>query len=92
MEYVLKPLEKYVVNIVQWGDTESLAVSDIDSDIFTDIEKIVKRIKTRSKGNTYISIECNRNLADYIKKFAQSKNRRHSNYVNWQEHQQIKPL
>lgn len=68
MEYVLKPLEKYVVNIVQWGDTESLAVSDIDSDIFTDIEKIVKRIKTRSKGNTYISIECNRNLADYIKK------------------------
>lgn len=68
MEYVLKPLEKYVVNIVQWGDTESLADSNIDSDVFTDIEKIVKRIKTRSKGNTYISIEYNRNLADYIKK------------------------
>lgn len=66
MEYVLKPLEKYVVQIVQWGDTEYLFESSISTSIFTDIEQIVKKIKTRSKPSSYLSIVCNRELAEYI--------------------------
>ena len=66
MEYVLKPLEKYVVQIVQWGDSEDFFESTKDSDEFSDIPKIVKKIKSRTKEDAYLSVEFNRDLATYI--------------------------
>lgn len=67
MEYVLKPLEKYVVQIVQWGDTDDL-IDDtlIDVSVFGDIEQIVRKIKTRTKPDAYLSIDCNHELAEYV--------------------------
>ncbi len=67
MEYVLKPLEKYVVNIVQWGDAEGLLDTQLNVDYFSNIEKIIQKIKTRSKNNTYISIDYNKELLEYIR-------------------------
>lgn len=66
MEYVLKPLEKYIIQIVQWGTAEDLLDETVDSAVFADIEQIVKRIKTRTKTDAYISINCNRELVDSI--------------------------
>lgn len=66
MEYVLKPFEKYIIQIVQWGTAEDLLDESIDSVLFADIEQIVKRIKTRTKADTYISINCNEALVDSI--------------------------
>ena len=48
-EYVLKPLEKYVVNIVEWGNTDDLASSPVDASVFSNMEQVVYKIKTRSK-------------------------------------------
>lgn len=62
MEHVLKPLEKYIIQIVQWGTAEDLLDESIDSDLFADIEQIVKRIKVRTKPDAYISIKCNEDL------------------------------
>lgn len=66
MEYVLKPLEKYIIQIVQWGTAEDLLDESVDSVLFADIEQIVKRIKTRTKSDAYISIDCNEDLVDSI--------------------------
>ena len=66
MEYVLKPLEKYVVQIVQWGDTEDFLGSAVELSAFTDIPQIVRKIKARSKEASYLAIVHNRELANYI--------------------------
>lgn len=66
MEYVLKPLEKYLIQIVQWGTTEDFFDESIDVNLFDNIEQIIKKIKTRSKADAYLSINCNQALADYI--------------------------
>ena len=66
MEYMLKPLEKYVVNIVQWGDTEDLFDPAVDVKSFSNIEGIIKKIKVRSKTESFISIRCNENLVNSI--------------------------
>ena len=66
MEYVLKPLEKYLINIVQWGTAEDLLDESVDTNLFADIEQIVKKIKTRTKPEAYISIKCNKELVNSI--------------------------
>lgn len=66
MEYALKPLEKYIINIVAWGQTDDFFESAIDKAAFEDIKKIVKKIKTRSKDAAYLSIDCNESLAEKI--------------------------
>ena len=67
MEYVLKPLEKYVVNIVQWGDTEDLFDPSVDIGSFSNIiENIIRKIKYRSKAESFISIRCNEDLLNTI--------------------------
>ena len=66
MEYVLKPLEKYVVQIVQWGDTEDFLGSAVELSAFTDIPQIVRKIKARSKEASYLAIVHNQELANYI--------------------------
>lgn len=66
MEHVLKPLEKYLINIVQWGTAEDLLDESVDANLFADIEQIVKKIKTRTKPEAYISIKCNKELVNSI--------------------------
>jgi signal transduction histidine kinase len=66
MEYVLKPLEKYVTQIVQWGATDDLFDESVDANLFENIEQIIKKIKTRTKAEAYISINCNQALAETI--------------------------
>ena len=66
MEHVLKPLEKYLIRIVQWGTAEDLLDETIDTDLFADIEKIIKIIKTRTKPEAYLSIKCNQELMSSI--------------------------
>ena len=67
-EYVLKPLEKYIIQIVQWGTAEDLLSESINENLFADIEQIIKKIKTRTKPDAYISIECNKELVNAILK------------------------
>lgn len=66
MEYALKPLEKYIINITKWGQTDDFFESAIDKSEFEDIKRIVKKIKTRSKEAAYLSIDCNESLAEKI--------------------------
>ena len=61
-EYVFKPLEKYVVQVVQWGDTESFLDAAKGKEAFNDIPQIIKRVKTRTKAEAYLSIEYNKEL------------------------------
>lgn len=72
-EYVLKPLEKYVVNIVEWGNTDDLASSPVDASVFSNMEQVVYKIKTRSKPETFVSIECNDDLASIISQYRSDK-------------------
>lgn len=62
MEYVLKPLEKYLIQIVRWGTAENLMDESIDVNLFADINQLIKRIKTRTKAEAYLSITCNQEL------------------------------
>lgn len=66
MEHVLKPLEKYLIQIVKWGTAEDLLSESLDANLFADIEQIVKKIKTRTKPDAYISIKCNKELVNSI--------------------------
>ena len=72
IEYILKPLEKYVIQIIQWGTDVNFFDSALDSKIFEDITKIIKKIKTRSKDEAYISIEYNKELPDIISSYKSS--------------------
>ena len=69
LEYAFKPLEKYVVQIVQWGDTESFEESVKDIDTFNDVPQIVRKIKSRTKKDAYISIEYNQDLTQIIAQY-----------------------
>lgn len=66
MEYVLKPLEKYLTQIVNWGTAEYLWDESIDEDLFSDVKKIIRKIKTRTKPDAYLSIKCNQELVNSI--------------------------
>ena len=66
-EYMLKPLEKYVVNIFHWGeefvDAQSLAENIKD---FDDLEAILKKIKARFKEDNLINAEYNQDIMQII--------------------------
>lgn len=66
-EYLLKPLEKYVVNIIHWGeeviDSESLA-STIDG--YGDLEAVLKKIKARFKPEALLKSSYNEELTEII--------------------------
>lgn len=66
-EYLLKPLEKYVVNIIHWGeeviDSESLA-STIDG--YGDLEAVLKKIKARFKPEALLKASYNKELTEVI--------------------------
>ena len=66
IEYVLKPLEKYVVNIVQWGDTENFIDSAKKTDVFENIPSIIKMVKSRTKNEAYISTDYNHDIGKIL--------------------------
>ncbi len=68
-EYVLKPLEKYVVHVVQWGDTDSFLDAAKDKKVFNDIPQIIKKVKTRTKAEAYLSIEYNKELPHILSRY-----------------------
>lgn len=66
-EYLLKPLEKYVVNIIHWGeeiiDSESLATT---MDGYDDLEAVLKKIKARFKPEALLNATYNEELTEVI--------------------------
>lgn len=66
-EYLLKPLEKYVVNIIRWGeeitDNESLAFS---IDKYDSLEAVLKKIKVRFKPENLMKAKYNEELSNLI--------------------------
>ena len=73
-EYVLKPLEKYVVNIIHWGeeviDNESLATT---MDGYGDLEAVLKKIKARFKPESLLKATYNEELTEVILKHTEQK-------------------
>ncbi|MBQ2901301.1 MAG: ATP-binding protein [Agathobacter sp.] len=66
-DYLLKPLEKYVVNIIHWGeeivDNESLANSMED---FDGLEAVLKKIKANFKTQSLLDSKYNEELTRII--------------------------
>lgn len=73
-EYLLKPLEKYVVNIIHWGeeviDGESLATT---MDGYDDLEAVLKKIKSKFKPELLLSAKYNEELTDVILEHTEKK-------------------
>lgn len=74
-EYLLKPLEKYVVNIIHWGeeviDSESLATT---MEGYDDLEAVLKKIKARFKPETLLNATYNEELTEVILEHTKKKN------------------
>lgn len=73
-EYLLKPLEKYVVNIIHWGeeviDSESLANT---MDEYGDLEAVLKKIKARFKPESLLKATYNKELTEVILEHTKKK-------------------
>lgn len=73
-EYLLKPIEKYVVNIIHWGeeviDNDSLA-STIEK--YDDLEAVLKKIKARFKPETLLKASYNQELTNVILQHTKKK-------------------
>lgn len=73
-EYLLRPLEKYVVNIIHWGeeviDSESLATT---MDGFDDLEAVLKKIKARFKPELLLNAKYNEELTEVILEHTEKK-------------------
>jgi signal transduction histidine kinase len=65
-EYALRPLEKYVTQIMQWGVNDELFDGQKIENLFDSLDLVVKKIKTRTKQEAYLSNECNQSLAQSI--------------------------
>ena len=71
-EYILKPLEKYVVNITNWGDTDNFFDSAKNIVKYDGVAEIIKKIKTRSKTEAYISVEYAEDLFEILSNYNSS--------------------
>lgn len=73
-EYLLKPLEKYVVNIIHWGeeviDSESLATT---MDGYDNLEAVLKKIKSRFKPELLLGASYNEELTKVILEHTEKK-------------------
>lgn len=65
-EFVLKPLEKYVVNIIRWGEeiTEDKVISNLTS--YGDMEQVLKKIKPRIRQEDIVFTDYNKELMSII--------------------------
>ncbi len=73
-EYLLKPLEKYVVNIIHWGeeviDSESLAAT---MDGYDNLEAVLKKIKPHFKSESLLGASYNEELTRIILEHTEKK-------------------
>lgn len=73
-EYLLRPLEKYVVNIIHWGeeviDSESLATT---MDGYDDLEAVLKKIKAKFKPESLLRATYNKELTEVILEHTEKK-------------------
>lgn len=73
-EYLLKPLEKYVVNIIHWGeeiiDNESLA-STMNG--YENLEAVLSKIKARFKPEALVNASYNKELSEIISQHTEKK-------------------
>ncbi|MBD5544172.1 MAG: sensor histidine kinase [Lachnospiraceae bacterium] len=73
-EYLLKPLEKYVVNIIHWGeeviDNKNLATI---MDGYDDLEAVLKKIKARFKPELLLKATYNEELTEVILEHTEKK-------------------
>ncbi|WP_346871242.1 ATP-binding protein [Clostridium sp. UBA5119] len=65
-EFALKPLERYVVNIIRWGEeiTEQNIIPTLTK--FNNIDEIIKKIKPRNKSENIISTNFNNEIIEII--------------------------
>ncbi|MCR1972661.1 ATP-binding protein [Clostridium sporogenes] len=65
-EFVLKPLEKYVVNIIRWGEeiTEDKIISNLTE--FGDIDQVIKKLKPKIRKGNIVSTNYNKELMSII--------------------------
>ncbi len=75
-EYLLRPLEKYVVNIIHWGeeviDSESLATT---MDGYDDLEAVLKKIKAKFKPESLLRATYNEELTEVILEHTEKRNK-----------------
>lgn len=73
-EYLLKPLEKYVVNIIHWGeeviDNKSLALA---MDGYSNLEAVLTKIKVRFKPEALLKASYNEELSKIISEHTDKK-------------------
>ena len=71
---MLKPLEKYVVNIIHWGeeivDSDSLASTMSE---YENLEAVLKKIKVRFRPELLLNWTYNEELTDVISKHSEKK-------------------
>ena len=66
-EYMLKPLEKYVVQIIHWGE-ELVDSEDLVNNIqeYGDLDTVLRKIKSKFKTETLIKADYNQDLLKVI--------------------------
>ena len=66
-EYMLKPLEKYVVQVIHWGE-ELVDSEDLINNIqeYGDLDTVLRKIKSRFKTETLIKADYNQDLLKVI--------------------------
>jgi signal transduction histidine kinase len=67
-EYVLKPLEKYVVNIINWANTDDLLHDDVLQNDNKNFDNLIKKLKPHTMENNIIDIDFNQHLMEIIEK------------------------
>lgn len=66
-EYVLKPLEKYVVNIIHWGDGNVSNDELVDTiEEFDSFDMFLKKLKPKYKKESVISVSKNEQIFEII--------------------------
>ena len=66
MEYVLKPLEKYVVNIINWGQTDDLLSDGLLQSDIRNFDNLIKKLKNNTKDVNVLNVEYNQHLMEII--------------------------
>jgi signal transduction histidine kinase len=66
MTYVLRPLEKYVVEIIGWGNTDELLSDDALFNTGKNFDNLIKKLKHRTKDENIIKIMFNQSLIEII--------------------------
>lgn len=66
IEYAFKPLEKYVVNVIKWGNTDDFLSDDILLNDSRNFDNLVKKLKPHTKDENIIAVDFNHRLMEII--------------------------